>query len=43
MGDCRGGGRDCSEEDVVLMGERKDEDEARGPFVLELGRYHDVE
>jgi hypothetical protein len=44
MGECRGGGRDRSEEDVVLlMGERKDEDEARKPFNLELGRGYDVE
>jgi len=46
MGECRGGGRDRSEEDVVLlMGERKDEDEdeARKPFNLEPGRDYDVE
>jgi hypothetical protein len=43
MGECRGGGRDCLEEDVVLMGEREDEDEARKPFIFELRRGYDVE
>jgi hypothetical protein len=37
------GRRDRSEEDVVLMGERKDQDEAREPFIFELCRGYDVE